>query len=84
MERRERLDQDIISEKELLGLLGITDPVLERLRQKRNFPYIRIAKGIRVYYEPHIIAWLKKNETSEQTEDKDEQTDAGKDTFGAE
>ena len=64
---RERIDQDFIREKDLLEALGLDLQVLERLIYKKGFPHIKIAKGIRVYYEPSVIEWLKANEFKKAT-----------------
>ena len=66
----ERLEREIIQEELLLKTLGITKGALDRLRQEKQFPYIMLAQGVRVYYEPHILAWLKKNETPAGTDGK--------------
>lgn len=63
---RERLDQDFVSEKDLLEALGLEQPVLERLIYKEGFPYIRLARGTRVYYEPSVVEWLKAHEIKKQ------------------
>jgi len=55
--------QEIIAEKDLIKVLGISKNVLDHLRRKRRFPYISLTKFDRVYYENDVVEWLKKNST---------------------
>jgi len=59
--------QQIIAEKDLLKVLGISKNVLDRLRRKRGFPCISLTKFDRVYYEDEVVEWLRKNSVERGT-----------------
>ena len=60
--------QQIIQEEELLKLLNISKKTLAFLRNKRGFPYIKLTRYERVYYEDDVCKWLKNNSKKKKVE----------------
>ena len=48
----------IVTEKELIDLLGIKKEFLDRLRQKHQLPYCKISTTKRVYLVEDIVGFV--------------------------
>ena len=53
--------EDFIGEDELLNYLGLKKSQLYGLRRERLFPFINVARGVRVYFLPAVVEWLLEN-----------------------
>ncbi len=49
----------IVTEKVLLGFLGLTTAELGILRKKEKFPYIPLSESKRVYLERDLMRWFR-------------------------
>ena len=52
--------QSIITEQDLLELLGLKRSTLDKLRLKEGFPFVKLSDKSRVYLESDVLAWLRK------------------------
>ena len=59
----QRLKDQVISEVDLLELLNVEQPTLDRLRREKDFPYIRLNAKCRVYLADEVLGWLKQYRT---------------------
>ena len=50
---------DILTEKELLDLLGIKKDFLSRLRREKQFPFCKISETQRVYLSRDVVDYIK-------------------------
>jgi len=50
---------DILTEKELLDLLGIKKSALDSLRRNSQLPFCKVTNNNRVYFVADILEWLK-------------------------
>jgi len=50
---------EILTEKELLDLLGIKKDFLSRLRRKKQFPFCKISGTQRVYLARDVVNFIK-------------------------
>lgn len=55
--------QNLITEKELLDLFGVSKRVLSDLRHKRGLPFLAVSRYTRLYLESSLMEWLKDSET---------------------
>lgn len=53
-------NKEILTEKELQELLGISRTTLWKLRKNENLPYTKIGREYR-YFKSEIIEWLKES-----------------------
>ena len=67
--------EEIITEKELVELLGIDDKAMYNLRQ-RGLPFTRLGRARRVYLVAEVVEWIKAN----QIRRADEPTRGGSET----
>jgi len=52
--------QKILTEKELLGLTGLTRQQLDHFRYNQKLPFIKVNARTRLYLEKDIYYWLLK------------------------
>ena len=50
---------EILTEKELLDLLGIKKDFLSRLRRERQFPFCKITTTQRIYLARDVVDYIK-------------------------
>ena len=50
---------EILTEKELLDLLGIKKDFLSRLRREKQFPFCKISGTQRVYLSRDVVDYIK-------------------------
>jgi hypothetical protein len=50
---------DILTEKELLDLLGIKKSALDSLRLDAELPFCQVSRYQRVYFVEDLLNWLK-------------------------
>ena len=50
---------EILTEKELLDLLGIKKDFLSRLRREKQFPFCKISETQRVYLARDVVDYIK-------------------------
>jgi hypothetical protein len=50
---------DILTEKELLDLLGIKKTALDSLRLDAELPFCQVSRYQRVYFVEDLLNWLK-------------------------
>lgn len=53
--------KDVLTEDEVQQYLGVTSDQIKDLRNKRNFPFVKVTSTKRVYLVPDIMAWFRKN-----------------------
>jgi excisionase family DNA binding protein len=59
MEQEQPRLKDLMGEKQLAEILGVSKASLLKLRKEKGLPFIKI--GIKtLYYEPDVMAWLIK------------------------
>jgi len=51
--------QNVLTEKELLELLGLKKAALSRLRNENRLPFLRVSRTSRLYLESDVVKWLK-------------------------
>lgn len=51
----------MVTEAELLKLMNLKPSELAYLRTAKGLPYVRMAKGKRVYLEEDLMVWFKSN-----------------------
>lgn len=52
----------IKTEPEILKKFNLSRNQLDTLRNEKHFPFIELAKGVRLYHTDSILSWLNKNE----------------------
>ncbi len=50
--------QNVVPEKELMEILGVTKSILSRLRLEKHLPFIPVTRQSRVYLESSLMEWL--------------------------
>ena len=50
---------EILTEKELLDLLGIKKDFLSRLRLERQFPFCKVSDRTRIYLARDVVDYIK-------------------------
>ncbi|RJR46742.1 MAG: hypothetical protein C4576_10550 [Desulfobacteraceae bacterium] len=55
------MEKEIMSEEELLRILDISKDTLDRLRNRRGFPYVALTRTNRVYLGEDVHFWLEEN-----------------------
>jgi excisionase family DNA binding protein len=53
-------DKEILTESELMELLGVSRTTVWKLRRERNLPYGKVGREYR-YLKSDIIRWLKES-----------------------
>lgn len=53
--------EDVLTEQEVLDLLGVKKSQLSGLRGNRRFPFVRISMTARLYLVPDVLRWLEDN-----------------------
>ncbi len=51
--------QNILTEEEVLKLLGIKKAQLADCRNKKRLPFLKVNERCRLYLERDLVAWLK-------------------------
>jgi len=54
-----KLNDQVVSEVDLLKILNIELPTLSALRLEKNFPVVRLNQRNRVYLVGDVMDWLK-------------------------
>ena len=54
---------EILTEKELLDLLGIKKDFLSRLRREKQFPFCKISETQRVYLARDVVEYIRSKRT---------------------
>ena len=49
---------NLLTETDLLDLLGINKLALGRLRNEQDLPFIKVSNNCRLYLEADIMAWV--------------------------
>ena len=55
----ERLNE-VLSEADLEGLLGLNKDQIGRLRREKNLPFIKVTNRSRLYFESDVVEFFKK------------------------
>ena len=58
VENRESL-QNILTEKEVMDLTGLTKNQLAILRTEEHLPFLKVNRNCRLYLESDLVGWLK-------------------------
>ena len=56
----QRLEDAVLSEADLLELLGINKQTPDGLRREKDFPAVRLIPKSRVYLAKDVLSWLEK------------------------
>ncbi len=59
MQEPQRLEEAVLSEADLLELLGIDKGTLDDLRREKSFPVVRLTTRTRVYLAKDVLGWLE-------------------------
>lgn len=59
MQEPQRLEEAVLSEADLLELLGIDKSTLDDLRREKGFPAVRLTARTRVYLAKDVLGWLE-------------------------
>jgi len=60
MQDPQRLEDAVLSEADLLELLGINKQTLDALRLDKGFPVVRLSRIKRIYLADDVLSWLRK------------------------
>ena len=60
--------EGMITEAELMKILGLNHNALSFLRTERGMPYVKLSKIRRVYLEEDLMAWFRKHRVVAETE----------------
>ena len=63
------MELNIILEKELLALLGISKSSLYRLRKEKGLPYVSLTRTERIYPVEKFMDWIERNCVNEEIEE---------------
>lgn len=64
MQEPQRLEEAVLSEADLLELLGIDKRILDDLRREKDFPFVRLTTRTRVYLAKDVLGWLEQRPKS--------------------
>jgi len=64
MQEPQRLEEAVLSEADLLELLGIDKGTLDDLRREKSFPAVRLTTRTRVYLAKEVLGWLEQRSKS--------------------
>jgi len=64
MQEPQRLEEAVLSEADLLELLGIDKSTLDDLRREKDFPFVRLTTRTRVYLAKEVLGWLEQRSKS--------------------
>ena len=56
----------LVTEKELIDLLGLSRWIIRNLRQK-GLPNIELGRGVRIYHEDRVVEWLLSKEEGDRS-----------------
>jgi len=59
MQEPQTLEEAVLSEADLLELLGIDKKTLDDLRREKDFPFVRLTTRTRVYLAKEVLGWLE-------------------------
>ena len=51
----------LISESDLLKILGLKKPELDRIRREKGLPFVRFSSKSRAYFLSDLLEWAKRN-----------------------
>ena len=60
-----KLEQQVLSEAELMERLGLTKKQLDHLRWQRGFPYVSLARTVRVYLINDVLEHIERQARQE-------------------
>ena len=63
------MELNIILEKELLELLGISKASLYRLRKEKGLPYVSLTRTERIYPVEKFMDWIERNCVNDEIEE---------------
>ena len=73
-QRTEKMEKErLISETDLLKILGLRKPELDKLRREKGLPFIRFSSKSRAYFLTDLIDWSRKNRTVNGTASDDQE-----------
>ncbi len=55
--------QNVLTEKEVIELLGLTKNQLSVLRTNGQLPFLKVNRNARLYLENDLVNWLKSKRT---------------------
>ena len=55
--------ENILTEGEILKLTGLTKSQLGEMRNREGFPFLKINRNNRLYYEYDVVQWFKGRRT---------------------
>jgi len=64
MQEPQTLEEAVLSEADLLELLGIDKKTLDDLRREKDFPFVRLTTRARVYLAKDVLGWLEQRSKS--------------------
>jgi len=64
MQEPQTLEEAVLSEADLLELLGIDKKTLDDLRREKDFPFVRLTTRTRVYLAKEVLGWLEQRSKS--------------------
>ena len=59
---KEETLQNVVPEKEVMEILGVSRAGLDRLRHDKKLPFVPVTRNSRVYIESSVMRWLRTNE----------------------
>jgi len=74
--------QGMVTEEELLKLLGLTKGELSRIRLEKGLPYVKLSMKRRVYLEEDLMEWFRVNKVGADVGNRVEADDKEKDKVG--
>jgi len=51
----------LISEVDLMKILGLKRPELDKLRREKGLPYVKFSQRSRAYFLSDVLEWAKRN-----------------------
>lgn len=51
--------ENIITQTELAGLLGVKTSQIDHLRRTKQLPFVDVARGSRVFFIEDVLLWFK-------------------------
>ena len=68
-QRTETMEKErLISESDLLKILGLRKPELDKLRREKGLPFIRFSSKSRAYFLSDLLDWSRRNRLVINTE----------------
>jgi predicted DNA-binding transcriptional regulator AlpA len=58
--------EKLISESDLLRILGLKKLELDRLRRDKGLPYVKFSQRSRAYFLSDVLEWARKNRVTSE------------------